>query len=82
MAYANFYQWAAVGREGEPYNFYAVPPQPLGARFCTSRAGTGYNVRRKLADGTPMPPFFGAAKGQGSGSPVGNCLGAMRVRDW
>lgn len=82
MAYANFYQWAAVGREGGPYTFYALPPQAPGTHFCTSSAASGYNLPHKLANGAALPAFFGPARGQGNGSPVGNCLGAMQVRDW
>ena len=82
MCYTNFYQWAAVGEAGGPYHFYAVGLQPLGTRFCTSAAGTGMNAQRGLDNGATLPSFFGDAEGQGSGSPVGNCLGAMKVKDW
>ena len=32
--------------------------------------------------GTQVPGFFGASVGQGEGTSAGNCLGAMRVRDF
>lgn len=82
MAYTNFYNWAAVGRAGGPYKFYAVGLQPLGRGFCRSAAGTGMNAPHTVGAGVPVPSFFGDALGQGSGSPVGDCLGAMKVRDW
>ncbi len=82
MCYTNFYQWAAVGPAGGPYTFYNVGLQPLGMTFCTTASATGMNADRAFPNGTPLPGFFGDAGGQGSGSPVGNCLGAMKVRDW
>lgn len=82
MAYTNYYQWAAVGSSGGPFNYFAVPPQPVGSHFCTSAAPTGFNLKRTLPNGAVLPSFFGPAKGQGGDSPVGNCLGAMKVRDW
>jgi hypothetical protein len=82
MAYPNFYQWAAVGPTEGPHRFYALAPQPLGKTFCQTSAGTGFNRRHQLPNGTSMPAFFGNAQGQGEGSPIGNCLGAMKVSDW
>jgi hypothetical protein len=82
MAYANFYQWAAVGREGGPYTYYALGPQPLGTHFCTSAAATGYNLNHTVSGTISLPGFFGRAAGQSRDSSPGNCLGAMNVRDW
>ncbi|HEV7298230.1 MAG TPA: hypothetical protein VGN72_02625 [Tepidisphaeraceae bacterium] len=82
MAYTNYYAWAAIGRLGMPLSYYAVPPQPLGHLFCTSPTATGMNLPRKLPNGTEIPGYFGDAVGQGAGAPVGNCRGAMTVRDW
>lgn len=82
MCYTNYYQWAVVGPESGPYSFYAVGLQPVGKKFCTSPAGTGINSPRKGANGKDLPGFFGDAKGQGGGASAGNCLGAMKVRDW
>jgi hypothetical protein len=83
MAYPNFYQWAAVGPTAGPHQFYALPPLPVGRSFCTTSAGTGVNARRhKLPNGASAPSFFGNAGGQAEGAPQGNCLGAMKVRDW
>ena len=81
MAYVNFYQWAAVGPSGGSYSYYAVGIQPLGRRFCTSPAATGMNAPRKLPNGRQVPGFFGDAISPDRGTPAGNCLGAMRVRD-
>lgn len=83
MAYPNFYQWAAVGPTAGPHQFYALPPQPVGRTFCTTSSGTGVNARRhKLPNGVTAPSFFGNAGGQAEDAPQGNCLGAMKVRDW
>lgn len=82
MCYTNYYTWAVVGPESGPYDFHYVGPQPVGDRFCTSPAGTGYNAPHRLANGKEAPGYFGDARGQGEGEPVGNCLGATQVRDW
>lgn len=82
MAYANFYQWAAVGRDGGPYTFYALMPQPLGTHFCTSADATGFNVNHTVAGTIALPGFFGPARGQSRDASPGNCLGTMTVRDW
>lgn len=81
MAYTNFYTWAAVNTY-EPYHFYMTGVQPLGERFCTSGAATGMNVPHAAHGGASVPGFFGAAGGQGEGASPGDCLGAMKVRDY
>src|SRR4051812_15439207 len=40
MAYANYYQWAAVGKEGGPYFYYAQGPNAPGKAFCRSAKAT------------------------------------------
>jgi hypothetical protein len=81
MAYTNVYTWAAVGTF-EPYAFYMTGIQPMGANFCTSSAASGMNVSHAAHGGTVVPGFFGNAGGQGGGAMAGNCLGAMKVRDF
>lgn len=81
MAYTNVYSWAAVGTF-EPYAFYMTGIQPMGEHFCASGEATGMNVPHAAHGGTQVPGFFGASVGQGEGTSAGNCLGAMRVRDF
>lgn len=67
MAYSSAYQWAFhVGADGS-LNYYAVPPLPVGNRFCPSPRGTGINGG---------PNYFGDAA-QGSG----NCLSRIKLRN-
>ncbi|HEU5080810.1 MAG TPA: hypothetical protein VFT72_16475 [Opitutaceae bacterium] len=82
MAYSNYYQWAAVGPDSGPFTYYSIAPAAPGTTFCTNAAATGYNLRHKFPNGSNAPAFFGPARGEGDGAPVGNCLGAMNVRDW
>jgi hypothetical protein len=77
----NDYAWAAVGKDGRPLTFYAIPAQPLGDHLCTSKRPLGLNAPHRTAAGAPLPGFFGYAEGVDFRVPRGNCLGALRVSD-
>ena len=64
MAYNQAYRWA-YKKTDEALIYRALPPIPVGKRFCTSNTGTGIN-----ANGN----FFGDAT-------TGNCLSQIKVRD-
>ena len=82
MCYTSYYAWAAIGPEGGPYRFYKTGLSPVGKIFCRSPDPTGFNVPHPVGKKITLPGLFGAATAQEKNAPVGNCLGAMKVRDW